>query len=129
MASCPVYDFSFITKKYRYIIKIMVTSIAGTCIFLRPYSSSLSDVEITSEDSIKIEINDFKRTVKKMVTPLSVIVILKRLRLYSNNIFPLFANGINIEIKKGYKKRSSDLFIKNKKLDLKIIATRILNIK
>jgi len=100
----------------------MVTSIAGTCIFLSPCSSSLSDVEITSEDNIKIEINDFKRTVKKMVMPLSVMVILKKLRLNSYTELPLFANGINIDTRRGNKKRSRDLFIKNKKSGLKIMA-------
>src|SRR4030042_2436290 len=104
MASWPVLESSFNIKKYLYIIKIIVTIIAGTCIFLNPSKSSISDVEITSEDNIKIEINDFKRTVKKMVIPLLVIVILSKLRSSVNNIFPLFANGINIEIKKENKK-------------------------
>ena len=103
----------------------MVTIIAGICIFLSPFRSSLSGVEITNEDSIRIDINDFKRTVKKMVKPLSVIVILRKLKFDSNNIFPLFANGINIEIKKGNKKSNSVLFINSMKFGLKIIAIKM----
>src|SRR4030043_777416 len=104
MASWPVLESSFNTKKYLYIIKIIVTIMAGICIFLNPSRSSISGVEITSEDNIRIEINDFRRTVKKMAIPLSVIAILRKLRFNVNNIFPLFANGINIEMKKGNKK-------------------------
>jgi len=89
----------------------MVIITAGICIFLNPSKSSISEVEIRSEDNIRIEINDFKRTVKKIVIPLSVTVILKKLRSNVNNIFPLFANGMNIEIKKGNKKSSIVLFI------------------
>jgi len=107
----------------------MVTSIAGTCIFLSPCSSSLSDVEITSEDNIKIEINDFNSTVKKMVMPLSVTAISKKIMLNLNNMFPLFAMGINIDIRRGNKKRSIDLLIKNKKSGLKITAIIMPNTK
>jgi len=122
-------ESSFNTKKYLYIIKIIVTITAGTCIFLNPLKSSISEVEITSEDNIRIEINDFKRTVKKIVIPLSVIVISKKSRFSVNNISPLFANGINIEMKKGNKKSNSVLFIKRIKSGLNNIAIKMLNIK
>jgi len=107
----------------------MVVIIAGICIFLSPFKSSLSDVEITREDNIKIEINDFRRTVKKMVIPLLVTVISIKLILNLYKTLPLFANGINIEIKNGNKKSRSVLFIKNTKLALKTIATKMPNIK
>jgi hypothetical protein len=101
----------------------------GTCIFLSPFKSSSSDVEITREDSIRIEINDFKRTVKKTVMPLSVIAILKKLRFKLNRMFPLLANGINTETKKGNKKSENVLFIKSTKLDLNTIAINTLSMK
>jgi hypothetical protein len=107
----------------------MVTSIAGTCIFLSPFKSSISDVEITREDSIRIEINDFKITVRNTVIPLSVIVILIKLIFNLNNAFPLLVNGINIEIKRGNKKIRNVLFIKSGKLALKAMAIKMLKIK
>jgi hypothetical protein len=107
----------------------MVTIVTGTCIFLSPFKSSSSDVEITREDKIKIEINDFKRTVKKTLMPLSVIVITKKLIFKLNKTFPLFANGINIETKKGNKKSENVLFNKSMKLALKATAINTLSIK
>jgi len=108
---------------------MIVTITQGTCIFLKPFKSSASDVEITIEDNNIIEINDFKRTVKKMVMPLSVTVMLRKLMLNFNNILPLLVKGINIEMKKGNKKRRNVLFTKNKKLALKIMDIKIPKIK
>ena len=49
----------------------------------------------------------------KMVMPLSVIVMLRKLMLNFNNILPLLVNGINIEMKKEIKKKKCS-FTKNK---------------
>jgi hypothetical protein len=89
----------------------------------------MSDVEIISVDNTKTEMNDFNRTVKKVVIPLSVIAIFIKLILSLYKISPLFANGINTDMKKGNKKSKSVLFTRIKKLGLKNMAIKTFNIK
>ena len=101
----------------------------GIWIFLSPLSSSLSELEITSEDNIRIERNDFNITVKKIVIPLSVTDMLKILKCNLNNASPLFRNGINIETKNGNKNSKKVLLIRSKKFGLKRIIIKTLRMK
>jgi hypothetical protein len=107
----------------------METIIDGTYIFLSPLSNSLSEVETTRADNIRMEIKAFKSTVRKTVSPLSVTVIVKILRFNSNNAFPLFANGINKEADSGNKKSKKVLLSRIKKPGLNINIIKIPKIK
>jgi len=107
----------------------METIIAGTYIFLSPLSNSLSEVEITIADNIRIETKDFESTVRKIVSPLSVIAIVKTLRFNLNIAFPLFANGINIETDSGNKYSKKVLLRRIKKPGLNKNIIKIPKIK
>jgi len=121
-----MFDSSINRKKYLYIIKIIETINAGTCIFRSPLSNSFSEVEITSVDNISIEIKDFKSTVRKITIPLPVTVKVKILRFSLNNSVPLFTNGIKIETDNGNKKSRKVLLRTNIKFDLSSMISKIL---
>jgi len=107
----------------------METIITGTYIFLSPLSNSLSEVEITRADNIRIEIKDFESTVRKTVSPLSVTVMVKTSRFNLNNAFPLFANGMNTEINNGNRNSKKVLLRRNKKPGLNNNIIKIPKIK
>lgn len=119
-----MFDSSINKKKYLYIIKIIETINAGTCIFRSPLSNSFSEVEITSVDKINIEIKDFESTVRKITIPLTVTAKVKILRFSLNNSVPLFTNGIKIETDNGNKKSRKVLLRTNKKFDLSSMISK-----
>ncbi|GAH02979.1 unnamed protein product [marine sediment metagenome] len=57
-------------------------------------------------------------TVKKIVRPLSVKVSVNIFKSNLNKAFPLFANGIKMEIKNGYKKTKNTLLTRRVKFGL-----------
>jgi len=110
MACWPVLDSSVIKNIYLYIKKIIETITFGKCIFLSPCKSSISSVDTRSEAKSSIERKDFISTVAKIARPLSVTAKVNTFKSIFTKAVPSFANGIKIEIKKGYKNTKDTLF-------------------